>query len=107
MIPITILLDIGNIIFFLANLPQVITAFRNRKNLSGLSSNFLLCLFLGTIFFAIGNFYVDAIIASALCIVSLFFYAIQLFWKHKYRKKDEEWSPERIAEMEIERSQGK
>jgi len=85
MIPITVLLDIGNLVFFLANFPQVITAFRNRKNLVGLSSNYLFWLFIGTIFFALGNFSVGAILASGLCIVSLFFYAIQMYWKVKYK----------------------
>lgn len=86
MIPITVLIDIGNVIFFIANFPQVITAFRNRRNLTGLSSNFLFCLFLGTVFFTIGNYAIGAITSSILCIISLFFYAIQLFWKFKYRK---------------------
>ena len=88
MIPtVTLLLDIGNTVFFLANFPQVITAFRNRKNLSGLSANYLFWLFVGTIFFAIGNFLVGAMIAPWLCVTSLFFYAIQLFWKFKYKKR--------------------
>jgi len=87
MIPVTIFLDIGNAVFFLANLPQLVTAFRNRKNLAGLSSNYLFWLFVGTIFFAIGNYSVGAFVASLLCVVSLFFYAIQLFWKFRYRKK--------------------
>jgi uncharacterized protein with PQ loop repeat len=86
MIPVTILLDIGNIVFFLANLPQIITAFRNRRNLAGLSTNLLIGFFIGTVLFAIGNYSVGAIVASALCVIELVFYSIQLFWKLKYRK---------------------
>lgn len=87
MIPFTILLDIGNVIFFLANFPQVVTAFRNRKNLAGLSSNYLFWLFTGTVFFAIGNYLAGALVAPCLCVISLFFYAIQLFWKYKYKSQ--------------------
>jgi uncharacterized protein with PQ loop repeat len=84
--PIT-LVNLGNVIFFLANLPQVITAFKNRKNLIGLSFNYLFWLFLGTICFALGNCYLGAYIASILCVISLFFYGIQMFWKLKYKPK--------------------
>jgi uncharacterized protein with PQ loop repeat len=79
------LVNLGNLVFFLANFPQVITAFKNRKNLAGLSFNYLLWLFIGTILFAIGNYYIGAYIASVLCITSLFFYGAQMFWKKKYK----------------------
>lgn len=85
MIPATLLLDIGNILFFIANIPQLITAFKNRKNLAGLSYGLLSFYFAGTVFFALGNFFVGATIAPILCIISLFFYAIQIYWKLRYR----------------------
>jgi len=81
----TILLDIGNLLFFIAMLPQMITAYKNRRNLTGLSFGLLTFFFAGTIFFAIGNYLVGAAIAPILCVIELVLYATQLFWKVRYR----------------------
>jgi uncharacterized protein with PQ loop repeat len=87
LIPVTLFFDIGNIIFFIANLPQIITAYKNRKNLVGLSTNYLLILSIGTVLFGIGNYAVGAYIASAFCALSLIIYGIQIYWKKHFGVK--------------------
>jgi uncharacterized protein with PQ loop repeat len=69
-----------------ANIPQIITAYKNRKNLSGLSINFLFALTIGYILFAIGNYGLGALISSFLCIASMVLCLVQIFWKRKYRR---------------------
>lgn len=78
------LLDIGNIIFFISNLPQLLTAYKNRKNLSGLSSKMLLGYFIATLFFGAVAFLTGGYIAATLCTVNELVYIAQIYWKHKY-----------------------
>jgi uncharacterized protein with PQ loop repeat len=79
------LLDIGNIVFFIANLPQLITACKNRKNLSGLSGTMLILYMVATIFFGLVAFMIGGYLATILCIINEFFYMAQLYWKRKYK----------------------
>jgi hypothetical protein len=83
MIDAATLINLGNVLFFIAAFPQIITAYRNRKKLSGLSLGLLLGYSSGTVFFAIGNYIIGATIATGLCSVSMAFYAMQLYWKFK------------------------
>ena len=50
-----IVLDIGNVIFFISNLPQLITAYKNRTNLKGLSAKMLFGFICSTIFFVMAG----------------------------------------------------
>lgn len=86
MMPLPLLLDIGNILFFIVEIPQVIVAYKNRKNLAGLSWEMLIGFFIGTVCFAVGNYSVGSSIGAMLCIISLFLYLAQIYWKWKYRK---------------------
>jgi len=93
------LINLGNVLFFIANLPQTITAFKNRKDLRGLSFYYLLGLFIGTIAFAIGNYLINAIIASGFCVVSLVFYVLMMYWKAKYVLRA--WLDRREGERQV------
>lgn len=82
-----VLLDVGNLTFFIANVPQLISGYRNRRNLCGLSSLLLFGLAIGSIFFTVVGTLTAAyftIFANIFMSVSFF---TQLYWKWKYRKK--------------------
>lgn len=81
------LIDIGNIIFFVGNLPQLITAYRNRTNLQGLSSKMLFLFMISTVFFILAGALTDGMMTIILGLVNEIIFSIQLFWKHKYRHK--------------------
>jgi len=78
-------IDIGNIIFFVATLPQIINAYRNRKDLKGLSKWMLLGYTVGVACFMVGNFAVGAYIGSFLNVINLGAFLAQTYWKLKYR----------------------
>jgi len=81
------ILDVGNVIFFIANFPQMVTAYKHRTNLSGLSGMMLALYMIATVFFGMVAYLTGGHLATALCITNEFFYTCQLYWKHKYRKK--------------------
>lgn len=81
-----LLLDIGNIIFFISNLPQLITAYRNRRDLKGLSSRMLIGYFIATLFFGSVAFLTGGYITFVLCIINEVIFITQAHWKRKYRK---------------------
>ena len=87
MIPLIFLIDVGNIFFFIANFPQIIRAFKDRKNLSGLSTTFLSLLLIGFALFSIGNYSIGANIGATLNVTSIFFFIVQLYWKQKYKSQ--------------------
>jgi hypothetical protein len=78
-----ILLDIGNIIFFMVGFPQMLASYRNRKNLNALSGWMLGGYLVATIMFGIANFNFGATIAMILNFICAIFYTIQLYWKYK------------------------
>jgi len=80
-----ILLDFGNIIFFIANIPQVLKSYKNRKNLKVLSSKMLLGYISGSFLFAIAFLIAGGMIAFMLCLFNFCFFSLQLYWKWKYR----------------------
>lgn len=82
---ISLLLDIGNIIFFLSNFPQVLTAYRNRKNLRSLSSLMLLGFSLSTTLFVTVGILTVAPFTVVLGIGNILFFLAQFYWKRKYR----------------------
>ena len=80
-----IVLDIGNVIFFISNLPQLITAYKNRTNLKGLSAKMLFGFICSTIFFIIAGVLTNAYFTVALGILNIVFFLLQLYWKCKYK----------------------
>jgi len=80
-----LMLDIGNIIFFISNLPQLITAYKNRTNLQGLSAKMLFGFILSTIFFIVAGVLANAYLTVILGILNIFFFLLQLHWKCKYK----------------------
>lgn len=80
-----ILLDIGNIVFFLSNCPQLVTAYRNRRNLKGLSSKMLFGFIISTIFFILVGLLTNAPLTVILGLTNIVFFILQLYWKRKYR----------------------
>lgn len=79
------ILDAGNIIFFIVNFPQLRTAYKNRKELKGLSSTMLGGYMLATVFFLIAGLVTGGYLASTLCGINEVVYAFQLYWKRKYK----------------------
>jgi hypothetical protein len=80
------MLDIGNVIFFVVNFPQLRAAYKNRKDLKGLSSTMLAGYIVATVFFGLVAFLTGGYLATTLCILNNIIYALQLYWKRKYRK---------------------
>jgi len=81
----SLVIDIGNIVFFVATIPQIVNAYRNRKDLKGLSKWMLLGYTAGVACFAFGNFSVGAYIGSFLNIINLGAFLAQTYWKLKYK----------------------
>lgn len=85
------LTDVGNIIFFVAGLPQLWKTWKNRKNpkmLEGLSSKMLLGYVLSFILFGTLGFIVDGYFTFVLNIFNIIFFLIQVYWKKpKYQTK--------------------
>ena len=82
---ISILLDIGNIIFFLANFPGIVTAFKNRTNLSAISSKMLIGYMLATICFTIVGLLTGGYITAILGVINELIFGIELYWKKKHK----------------------
>jgi hypothetical protein len=82
-----LMLDIGNVIFFVVNFPQLVSAFKNRKDIKGLSPIMLLGYILATVFFGLVAYATGGNLATILCIINSIIYAIQLYWIRKYRKR--------------------
>lgn len=80
-------LDIGNIIFFVAGLPQMIAAYRNRKNIKGLSLTMLLGFFIASILFILVGIITGGIFVVVLGCLNEIMFASQIYWLRKYRKK--------------------
>ena len=80
-----LLLDIGNIIFFVASFPQLITAYRNRSNLIGLSSKFLIGYLIASNFFIGAGLLTGGYACVVLNAINEVFYGIQLYWKWRFR----------------------
>lgn len=80
-----LILDIGNVIFFVVNFPQLVTAYKNRKNLQALSGTMLGGYMAATVFFLFAGLVSGGYLASILCGINEVIYAFQLYWKRKYR----------------------
>jgi len=80
-----LILDIGNIIFTIANIPQIVTAIKNRKNLRGLSSGLLAGYMFATCFFFTAGVLTGGYMTAILSAFNEVLYAVQLYWKFKYR----------------------
>ena len=75
-------IDIGNVIFFLATFPQLISAYKNRKHISGLSFWMLTGYVVSMVFLGIGNYMINAYIATGLIGVNISMYCAQVYWIH-------------------------
>ena len=82
---INILLDIGNIIFFISNFPQMMNAYKNRRNLKGLSTLFLSGISVATVVFIILAVLTFALFTFVIGCLEIFFYLSQVYWKMKYK----------------------
>lgn len=80
-----IILDVGNIIFFAVNFPQLMTAYKNRKELKGLSGIMLAGYMIATLFFLLAGLVSGGYIAATLCTINEIVFGCQLYWKRKYR----------------------
>jgi len=80
-----VILDVGNIIFFVANFPQIITAYKNRKNLQGLSSKMLFGYMIATIFFFMAGLITGGIMTAILCAINEVIFGTQLYWKWRHK----------------------
>ena len=87
MVGVGTILDIGNIIFFIASFPQMINAFHNRKNLRGLSAGLLFGYMIATIFFFIAGLMVGGYFVMVLSAINEVFFGVQLYWKYKYKNE--------------------
>lgn len=83
------LLDLGNIIFFLASLGQTIRAYKERKNLSALSTTMLLGYILATIVFIIVGYLTNAYGTIMLGSFNIIFWCLELYWKRKYHEEED------------------
>jgi len=79
------MLDVGNIVFTIANLPQIVTAIKNRKNLVGLSDKMLIGYSIATLFFFSVAFISSGWIAVGCCTFNWMLYSAQIYWKRKYK----------------------
>lgn len=81
-----LILDIGNIIFFISNFPQLIRTIKNKNKssaLEGLDEKTMIGYIFATLFFFIVAFATDGYIASTLCIINIIIYSLQIYWKYK------------------------
>jgi len=90
------LIDAANVLFTVANLPQVIEVFRNRKVLKGLSKWTYLLYVVGSILFLSAFFLIGAGLSFFLGCFNLIFYAWVLFWVVK-----KEWREKRILSRSV------
>lgn len=81
------ILDAGNVVFFISNCPQLITAYKNRRNLQGLSSKMLIGFTISTLLFIIAGLTLNGPLTVILGIINIIFFLIQLYWKRKYGNK--------------------
>ena len=79
-----ILLDLGNVAFFVSNLPQLLTAYRNRRDLRGLSGKMLLGFTVSTLLFISAGWLARAPLTVILGCANVVFFTLQLHWKRKY-----------------------
>jgi len=82
---ISVLLDVGNIVFFIANFPQMVNAYENRKNLKGLSTTMLLGYMIATLFFISVGLLTNGHFTAILGMINEVFFGLQFYWKRKYR----------------------
>jgi len=75
-----ILLDIGNIIFFIATFPQLKITYTNRNNLKDLSAITFLLISIGCFCFMIGNYLIGAKIAGLLNVFNIIYNSLTIYW---------------------------
>jgi len=80
-----LLLDIANVLFFLATLPQIVAAYRNRRNLKAISRLMLLGFISGTVLFMTVDILCSAYIAFGLAVVDQAGWVLQVYWKWRYK----------------------
>jgi len=83
-------LDIGNVVFFIANFPQLISTIRNRKNpeaLKGLSEITMLGYMITTIFFITAGIITNGYLTVILGITNEIIFGLQVLWKKKYKER--------------------
>lgn len=82
-----LLLDLGNVAITIANIPQILTAMRNRRNLQGLSAGMLVGYMVAADLFLVTGLLAGGYLTVALCSFNQAFYAVQLYWKLKYGRQ--------------------
>lgn len=85
---VSILLDLANILFFFANIPQFWRTLKSRKypeRLKGISFfTFLGNFIAGTIFITVGLL-LGAWFMVSLNLINIIFFGLQMYWKRKYK----------------------
>jgi len=81
------ILDAGNVVFFISNIPQLITAYKNRKNLLGLSKEMLFGMIISTLLFMVVGVITNGILTVILGATNIIFFILQIYWKWKYANK--------------------
>lgn len=80
-----LLLNVGNIIFFIATVPQLKLTLKNRHDLKDLSRLAAFCYMVACIAFLFGNTFAGALIAGVLNAVDAVYYALTIYWITKSR----------------------
>jgi len=84
----SILLDLGNILFFVATFPQLRKTYKYRNNpetLEGVSMYTFIGFILATICFILAGFLIGGILTVILGIINIMTFALQLYWKLRLR----------------------
>lgn len=80
------LLDGGNIIFFVAGLPQLKRTWDNRnypERLQGLSTKMLVGYVISFILFGFAGLITDGYFTFVLNIINIIFFLLQVYWKRR------------------------
>ena len=75
-----LLLDIGNVIFFISSFPQLISIFKNRKQLKGLSRKTPFGYIISTLFFIACGFLSNGYLTMILGVINVANFSLQIYW---------------------------
>jgi len=78
--PISVLLDIGNVIFFLSGFPQLLKAIRNRNNLKGISPWAFIGYSTGCVFFFFVGILLNSWLTVVFNIVNCGYFGLVAYW---------------------------
>jgi uncharacterized protein with PQ loop repeat len=83
----SLLLDVGNVMFFAGGLPQLITTIKNKDNLKGISPIGFLMYSIGCMFFLLMSIVNQAWMATIFNIFNVPYFGIVAYWSWKANVK--------------------